>query len=123
MKLINEYITEKLHLNKDMNKENYVLITGYSKTEKYKCEYKIFHNMEETIEGIMKEKAWNNVYKLDDLGKLDKLFKALWDWDYTNGRNKLVDELGAERVSTAEIMDAIKARKKANYSESRFRNN
>ena len=113
MKLINKYITEKLHLNKDMNKENYVLIKGYGK-EKYKCDYEVFHSMEETIEGILKVKAWNNVYKLDNLDKLNDLFKALCDWDYTKGRNKLVDELGAERVSTAEIMDAIKARKKAN---------
>lgn len=67
MKYINEYILEKLHLNKGMQPRNdlIIVITGYGKIGE--ISYEKFESVEDAANGIITKKLkWHAVYGLRD---------------------------------------------------------
>ena len=105
MKTIDTYITEKLHLAKDMKKVYYVVIFKY--LSKPKVEYEICNTTEDVVEQIRKHHSFHNVYKMYDLSKLDDLFKSFWEFDGDVNRNKRLKKWNIE-CCTDEIRELLR---------------
>lgn len=109
MKDINLYITEKLHLNKDIKVMHYVLILKY--LQRPKCDYKICTTTDEVVKEIHKNRSFNNVYKIDDLRNLDKLFDSLWEYNGEENDREYLKSIGVERCTT-EIRNILREQHK-----------
>ncbi|MBQ3414752.1 MAG: hypothetical protein IJH39_05250 [Clostridia bacterium] len=97
MKTIDNYIIEKLHLNKDIEIPHYVVILKY--LIRPKCEYEICTTTDEVIKVIRKNHTFNNVYKIDDLKNLDKLFDSLWEFKGEENDREYLKSIGVERCT------------------------
>ena len=106
MKQIDAYITEKLHLNKDIKKIFYVIIFEY--LEEPKCDYAVCYSAEEAVDKIKTLKrgqGWHDVYKMENLDNLDLMFASFWTVPQYKQKAYL-ENLGIEKCNE-EILDLI----------------
>ena len=107
MKQIDEYITEKLHLNKDANKKTqYVLIYDYAfgRDKWEKCEYEIFDTEKEVIKVLQKPSLWHDVYKVKNIHNIEEIILSFYDFRREKERDEYLRKLGVENCKQ-EILD------------------
>ena len=103
---INTYITEKLHIDKDLKVQRVMIVFGYPAT--HKMDYGFYDDVNEAAKYIQKRNtSWNGAFLMyeDDVdGFIENIFKSHTDF------NKFCEDKNIENVSQ-KIVDILKNKK------------